>query len=208
MKQFYLHIGLPRTGTSFLQNEVFKKLPIHYKHDMLTVDEFGLRDGINLLSHEDLCGKIYLPTKLDRLGFFSYYSKYKPKIIMGIREQESLHKSMYNILLWLGYSKSFQDAKKHLEYKYNVDEIVNQVHTYFDDVFIYHFDDFKKNNEKVVSDICDFLNVDIPNVNFHVVNKRWNKRQMWLCRNINKVISQKIRCGVYSTKRLLYCINK
>ena len=191
MKEIYLHIGLPRTGTTYLQQIIFPQFNLHYQ-SRLHHSTWNIENCKNLFSNENICGKPYEISKLDRLGYFAYFSSLKPqpKIIVCIREIESLYKSMYTIFVKAGFSGTYNEALEILKVKYNLSEIREEIYKYFSDVYVYSFEEFCKNRQQTIDNLCDYLDephVDAPKIKLNVA---WTPRQLKLCKFLNKVNAQ------------------
>jgi hypothetical protein len=149
MRDIYVHIGLHKTATTFLQNNLFPLLTedISYVHpvdftkqvrDIATLDEIifpynEIRIEIEkihnnekpiLISSENLSGNPGLKY-INRGQIFNRLKLLYPncKIIIGLREQWSLISSMYKLYIQNGGTKPIND------YIYNKDKIYHE--TYF-----------------------------------------------------------------------------
>jgi len=203
MREIFLHVGLPRTGTTFLQRNVFPKLNLNYTN--LIKHGFFPTDGKNLLSDENLCGRPQSPSTLDRkmmlLGLHEMYPD--AKVIVCFREQEAFFKSLYTVFVKTGFSGTFREAKKIMIMKYHYPEIKKFLNKTFDDVFEYQFEDFVRDKKGTITEMCNFMGVDVPQYKDELINPRWNDRQLKLCRVLNKIIEAKkfdSRQGFYTNK--------
>ena len=135
MKVLYLHIGLPKTATSFLQQEFFPKLKAVYYLDIpennlrepvrklmqqkLAADDYKeigqiisqkTKPGRNLISNEGFFGGMYYPKK-DRIDILkdiqNTFQGFQVKIIVGIREQADYISSLYKQYLHEGGIRDF-----------------------------------------------------------------------------------------------------
>jgi hypothetical protein len=136
MKTIYLHIGLWKTGTTFLQKMIFPKLKnvnyIIFRNDkemlevmdklrfsilsnddskklQLVVSTKLLKDR-NLISAEGLSGSAYFVHDNYRSNILKniekVFTNFNVKIILGIREQSSIIVSLYKQYLYRGGTKS------------------------------------------------------------------------------------------------------
>jgi hypothetical protein len=201
MTDLYIHIGMSRTGTTWLQNEVFPKLKnINYIDRNIKPKEsrnpfiMDIPDNGKpvLISNEVFCN-------YNRLH--SYHGKYvaspveiikrlnkvfpDSKIIFGNRDKESWLFSVYNNLVKSGYPYSFGFFKEDLIDTIDINDLEKLIKELFDEVFVYDFDEFKKDNYKLLVKLCDFLNVDIPDgIEYKTVNQSIKEKHvgkiLWL----------------------------
>ena len=61
--EIFIHIGMHKTGSSFLQNEIFPKLDINYFRPK---DEYIIKPGKNLISNESFMGNPFIDSDFDR----------------------------------------------------------------------------------------------------------------------------------------------
>jgi hypothetical protein len=174
MGDIFIHFGLMKTATKFLQKEIFPKIK---NVNLVRNPEFDMKlydDKINIISDEDLSGIACLPSQnanirftiADRLhGAFP-----KAKAIIGIRDKKSWVRSVYSEYLRNGgiydYEKFYDELfdKNFL----NFEEYIEYLNGLFDDVYVYKFEDLKKDDEKFVNEICNFIGVKAPPfVNVH-----------------------------------------
>jgi hypothetical protein len=170
MKEIYFHIGLVKTGSTWLQEVFFPKLNltlIRTRQDF--VEMANAQSGKFLVSYEGLSGNYHKPVE------FRYYYAYgikalhpNAKIILGLRKQDSWLKSMYTQNIKTGHAKdSYKDWYNSLDLRIcNFDEYLLLLKNLFgNNVYIYHFEDFKQNKQKILKEICCFLDVECPVLN-------------------------------------------
>ncbi|MHA2039963.1 MAG: sulfotransferase [Promethearchaeota archaeon] len=163
-RQIFLHVGLPKTGTSWLQQILFPKLNVHLirrRKDFITIPI----NGKIIISLEALSGSYKYSVDYRNYlanGMKAVYPD--AKIIVGLREKNSWLKSMYNQGVKRGvFKETFDEWNNSIDPRIlDFDNYVNKLNELFDDVFVYWFEDFKKDKKKVIVDMCNFLDVDVP----------------------------------------------
>lgn len=171
-REIFIHVGLPKTGSTWLQHSYFPKLDlilIKYKKDFKIIP----KKGKILISNESLSGSPRSSVK------FRYYLTYglkksypNAKIILGLREKKSWLKSLYNQGVKRGiYNVSYKKWLNNFDLGLcDFDSYVKLLTDQFDDVFIYWFKDFRENKAGVLKDMCDFLGVDFQNFDDSIKN--------------------------------------
>jgi len=211
-KQIYLHIGIQRTGTTFLQEEVFpnikeinfverKKEIItilmsieQYNHEIVSKKIYShiQQNKINLISEENIyCG--YMWTKEDnRFEKIEKIKQFFPnaKIIFGIRGKTDLLLSWYKKYVACGGVLSFKEYQKKV---INIENLnfwpyVKCLFEYFGEknVYIYKFENMKKDIHSFVDGICRFLGVETPNFKNRKRNVGYSLYQLKMSLLINK----------------------
>lgn len=203
--EVYLHVGFPRTATTFFQNEIFPNIKdLNYQHTLKR--NFEVRPGKNLLSNEDLLGKPYLPSDFDRQIYLNALAKMYPKakIIVGMREQDKMFKSMYTIFVKSGWSGNYKEAKEIMKKKYKVKEVFGLLEKLWNkkDIYIFHFEDFIKDKKQCVEDLCSFIGVEAPEFKDRKVNVAWTERQLRLGTVLNKINTQP---GKFEKTQGIFC---
>lgn len=113
------------------------------------------------------------------------FNDFDVKILMGIREQKSMVESMYSEYVKLGGSESldrllfspFSDADDLLE-KLKYGPVIEHYQDLFGQgsVKTYLFERFKEEKNEVISEICDFLNIDEPDLSEDAASSKSNPR--------------------------------
>ena len=196
--EIVIHIGLHKTGTTFLQQEVFPKIPnINYqtKVDLTTKVEEG---KINLFSDENLDGGSYrlFNTVQHRYNIMkNLHTLYpKAKIILCIRDKDRWLKSAHKQYIVAYKSCSFEEYKQRLDKGFlDFDEYVKRLDAlWFDNVYVCHFEDLKRNPKQFVKDICDFIGVEPPEFENKTVYKGITDNQVKFIRLYDKLLPSKI----------------
>jgi len=175
-----IHLGLHRTGTTFLQKEVFPKLKdVNFTRNYTIVTKME-RFKINLISNEDLSicpfdNKFHKGlTPTDRFVVIDRIKKIFPhaSIILGLRDKEEWSRSLYSQYVKSGYRLSYPEfmMRFNITKFYDFESYVDYIRKNFDNVFVYYLEDLKKDNYKIVSDICSFIGVDVPKYKNKKVN--------------------------------------
>jgi len=202
-----LHIGIPRTGTTFLQDSVFPNINdinivnfYGYKgiiHDVLArreiqkilidiesfdtkfayneINKFMIEEKINLITNENIYCKMFKKDdkrfeKIEKIKEFFPNAK----IIFGTRAKDDLLLSWYKKYIVNGGVLSYSDfIKEHINMdKINYEKYNENLIKLFGkkNVYIYKFENLKKNANSFVEGICKFIGTETPN--FKII--RWN----------------------------------
>lgn len=182
MEEVYIHIGYPKCGSTFLQNNVFpymedvnfihKNIKNKYKNEHIHfVSLCELKEGKNLISSEALAGSW---TQEDRYcDGFEMADRLKAlypnaKIIVILREKEKWLKSFYQqFMVDAGKNVYIKDYDDWFNNHFNqellrFDEHIKYLKKTFDDVLVLDFKDLKKDNDKFIQKICDFMDIEFP----------------------------------------------
>jgi len=192
-----IHIGLHKTGTTFLQQEVFPKIPnINYqtKVDLTTKVEEG---KINLFSDENLDGGSYrlFNTVEQRYNIMENLHKLYPnaKIILCIRDKDSWLKSAYKQYIVAYKSCSFEEYKQRIDKGFlDFDEYIKRLNKLWTNVYVCEFIDLKRSPVKFVNELCDFIGVRNPLVFYKTVYKGITDGQVKFIRLYDKLLPSKI----------------
>lgn len=172
--KIFVHLGLMKTGTTFLQSAVFPQLPVNYIRRIRDLKKVANGQPI-LISNEGLGGSIYHPS--DPEGMLSSFTNsirtinkvfVNPRIIICFREPSSFLLSSYKQYLHEGGTKRFKDffSIRHKKIVTPTDLFFSRyVEILYDEfpkerIFIYNYQAFKDNREKVLSDLFSFIGID------------------------------------------------
>ena len=186
LNKIYFHIGLHKTGTSFLQRKVFPNIK-----ELEYYRIFNIGQPINcktLVSYERLSGNPISSPIDNRIEILESIKKNYPNagiivITRSIDWLKSLYSTYINgggILLYNEwYSKIFNE-----EYL-NQSEYIDEIKKRFDNVYSNSYENFKKDNKKIIDDICKFMDVEVPEYDNDIVNKRLSDRRLIIYRALN-----------------------
>ena len=190
-KEVIIHVGLPKTGTTFLQNNIFKNIEeINYIYGFKLFSI--LKDGKNLISDEGLYGWTNPPYPYDKSRVIAQRLKQlfpEAKIIVGIRNITTWKKSAYAQFVKAGGTLKYDGwEKKILDSYLDQKAYVKFIKSLFTDVYLYEREELKKNTEKIVKELCDFIGINVPSYTMVYKNIRMTKTQLNMCRIINKIL--------------------
>jgi hypothetical protein len=207
----FLHIGIQRTGSTFLQEEIFEKLhDVNYFgfHNeqiikiLTNIENINLiearkiiyehlyQDKINLISEENIYGSMWGKDdnrieKIDKIkNLFP-----QAKIIIGIRDKTDLLVSWYKKYIICGgvlRFPAFLEKIMPIE-KLNYDPYIDYLIKLFgkENVYIYNFEYLKDDVHGFVDDLCDFIEVDSPDFKNIKKNIGYSFWQLKLSRILN-----------------------
>jgi len=189
----FLHIGMQRTGSTFLQREVFPRIDICFGRRLSDVDNFKKCSRV-LISNENIwwCdnGSSSFGRRFEKLDVLK---KRFPdaKIVFGVRDQKDLLLSWYKKYVIKGGVLSFQDFQRDMVCFSDLDytgyvERLKQVYG-SGNVLVYSFEDLKNSPVGVVEKICGFFGVSCPVFGNVVYNRGYSLWQLKLCRLLNNV---------------------
>lgn len=193
----FIHIGMHKTGTTFLQQEVFPKIPnINYqtKVDLTTKVE---ERKINLFSDENLDGGSYrlFATGKKRINILKNLHTLFPDayIILCLRDKESWLKSAYKQYIVAYQSCPFEEYKKRLDPAFlDFETYIQKLKSLFTNVYVCHFEDLKNNPVKFVDGICNFIGVKNPLVGYKIVYKSITDSQVKFIRLFDTIFKSKM----------------
>lgn len=161
MNEVFIHVGLQKTGTTFIQEEIFRKMNVRYIRDITFTNLCFPRDRKTIIANEALSGDPY--SMIDnRFLIADNLKKLFPnaKIIVGHRDAKGMFKSLYSQGIRNGAtSKIFI----HPDYVHHQMEYIEYIKSLFKDVFVYYYDtDLKGNKHDFVERLCEFIGEPVP----------------------------------------------
>lgn len=243
VQQVFIHVGYPKTGTSFLQEQVFPNIG---EINTYWAGDKGIYEVRKLLDIVRCCNCSFEPEKI-KARFSKIISKDKPalitdesligdvfsynctdmyvtmeriknvfknvKIIVGIRDVESITKSLYSQYIkeggtckMKGFTDSFLNREHRLNYKHYI-KFLNKVFGK-GNVYVMDFENLKKDKKKFVDDLCKFMEVKTPKYDDKKFNVKYTLWQIRIQRNINKIFKSKLNPDGLLPERLLKLVCK
>lgn len=199
-----LHLGLPRTGTTFLQEHVFKKMDINFisKHNPnvvmgnFIVGCFLSDDKVNVISDEILSGDTNKNNiQCSRETVLLRLKKLFPdaRVIVTFRDKKEWVDSIYRHFIGERVRTTFVDGFDDwynnffnislLDFDGYKDLIMNN----FDDFLFLDYEELIKDDKGYVKKISDFIGVDVPVYDYVFVNKSMNDRQLKFIKFCSKI---------------------
>ena len=156
----FIHVGLHKTATTYLQKNYFPKINMKYISNEL------LSGNINSFDNEF----IDLKRELILLGIYTKYGK-DIKVIIGIRNKEEWIKSVYNqVVKSTSYFKSFKSFCEVYNYDFMNDYVKYTEFLFGNNLYIFNYDKFKEDQQNELDKLSNFLGVDIVFYNDNIVN--------------------------------------
>jgi len=196
-KTIYLHLGLHKTGTSFLQAQVFPKieeLDVKNKHKFIYDISTESNKSKILFTEEDY--SVSMPHKRHKFECTEALVNFKKiypdaKIIVGFRNKEDWLRSCYSQYVftfggYLSFEKYLQKYEKDI---LNFEEYLQEIRRLWTEVFVYQFEELKKNPDVLIKKLCDFMNCSVPEYENKRYNISMNKNQIFFLRLINRIFS-------------------
>ena len=208
MNRITIHIGLHKTGTTFLQQSLLNNIPevsvITGSHSHRHLIDVNLEKHL-IISDEGISGRLWGNSYLE--DFYSNIKKIKkiygnPRIIFGIRNQESFIPSVYKQYLNEKGYKDFnmlfsvdnEGLRKHEDFL--LIPKINYLKNNFADVFIYSQESLLSRQNDFLLALSNFLElnqkISIPK---EILNKKLNigvktELQVKTLRKLNKLNSR------------------
>ena len=193
-----IHLGLHKTGTTFLQRNVFpfsKEINYIYGDKLRNLNI--VEDKVNVLSGEWLSGTPHEPEPVSRRYELAYSLSIlfpNAKILLVLRNKDDWVNSIYKQYVLSGGKEK---KKKFVEYIFDDGylkfvEYIFYLKDLFNDVKIMYYEDLKNNPNKFLSDLFSFLRVKNFRVKNIGVNVSYSDRQIEIIRLLNIFIPNKI----------------
>jgi hypothetical protein len=198
-----IHIGLHKTATSFLQQEIFPKLDVDFYCQPRSREFLGIKTKQKkiLISNEALSGKPHLnpidSNERIRIANSLHLLFPNARIIVGIRNKEDWYNSLFKQYSKASATYNKQTFNNMFDKGYlDFDSYTNHLKSLFPSVYVYHFEMLKEDPKKFVDGICKFIGEPTPDFTNKVVNKAMTKGQLELfsaLHNIEVKCYRKIR---------------
>jgi hypothetical protein len=194
VEKIILHVGLHKTGSTWLQKNLFPFLDgVNYvdpskfakTYDFLKNIKID-NNKINLISYEAFSGYSHNPleTYETRLQIAKNLKRFYPdaSIIICTRDKDDWLKSAYrqfSLSVWAYGWKQYVSLfdKRMLDF----DAYISFLKELFSDVYVCRFEDFKRSPDRFIHNMCSFIGVGVPkDRDFSVVNVGFPVRKLSL----------------------------
>ena len=193
-EKIIIHLGFHKTGTSFLQYELFSKM----EGVNLLVHPYDIRDirikpnMINILSGEGYSKSLPHWGEVDRGDILNHLKTLFPnaKVVVGFRERSSWLRSCYAQYV-VGYhgTLSYDDyINMYAQFIISPTEYLAMIQARWNDVFVYHQETLKGE----ICSLCDFIGVPVPNFEYRLIHVSLSPRQLFLHRMMNVILGPKL----------------
>jgi sulfur relay (sulfurtransferase) DsrC/TusE family protein len=205
MNELYLDIGLPRTATTFRQQEIYPQLEgITY-----VCQPFRWNNAVNwkptqkfLVADESLSNirwdgwkKNFVSIDQSVKALYALFPH--AKIIISYRNKRDWLRSIHNRYVYSGGRYDFDTWYGMIDHDlYDIDQYVDLVVDCFNKVLILDFKELKTDQDSYLKKLCYFLDVDIPVVKKGKMNASLGKNQMELLRHMNMFMWTNEGCGL------------
>jgi len=190
--EIYIHVGLHKTATTFLQEEIFPKLDgVKYynllkmknRHFILTIPN---KKGKILISDEDLSGQPWILNKKYNANMrkdiaYTLYTLFPDaKIIVGIRDKQSWYDSVFRQCKKMNPTITRNEFKRrfdknYMDFEYYI-SLLKQLWGK-NNVYIYRFEEIKRDATSCIKGICSFIGVESPSFENRIYNKGLSRGQ-------------------------------
>lgn len=198
---------MQRTGTTFFQHEVFPKLniryisPVFFKYGSIgTLAEFYsyiLRED-TLISNENIYCDMWSKedTRFERLEIL-HKLFHHAKIIFAIRDKEALKRSWFKKSIGIGATWDYEEFLQQINLNiFEYESYIEKLKELFNDVYIYKYEDFRKNPDKIIKEMCNFIGVEMPEIDREAYKRKWNvgysEKQIKIARKLNKIFKTRL----------------
>jgi len=208
-----LHVGFPKTATTYLQSEVFPKinnikfLPLDgtdkkaidallkIRNVYKPIDPDAIKTILSpydLISLESLSGDIYSSNIEDRKIIAQRLKIIFPhsKILIGIRNKNAIIRSAYSQYIKEGGIYRYEDyiSKVIHQDRFKFNNYIKIMQDLFNskNVHIYKFEDLKQSPEKTIHEMTHFIGKNIDEFKIRSYNVSWDVKQIKTCRRLNR----------------------
>jgi len=196
-----IHVGLSKTGTTFLQNFVFPRLNVNFVNGFSIFDKLD-KDKLNLISDETFSNDCLLNNCDNRLIVADRLHSLFPnaKVMIVLRERKTFINSMYSEYIKFGGIKSkkqwIDDCENVNPDAFNFKKYVDHLEKLFKKgVLVLDFALLKEDYVKFVIKICKFIDVDIPKLDNKRVNVRLGEKTLQHWRIMNMLFKSSVSSG-------------
>lgn len=198
-----IHVGMHKTATTFLQEELFPKIAEQNPQinfiDTFSID-MDIKDSskLTIISDENLDGGSYRLFRnhehRDRIARNIARMFPNAEIMICIRGKKSWLKSAYKqFVVGYGWTGSFGEYVSFMDPEVlKFEKYIMLLEELFKEVHVIHFDELVLNPERFVGNVCNILDVPIPHdINFSRKNVSITNGQVKLIQLISYFLPMK-----------------
>ncbi len=193
MSNMYFHIGLHKTGSTFLQRNVFPYIKGIDNYFATNIGKFKFGNtysGKTLVSKENLSGMPHKSNDINVRAQRMYRIKmYYPdaNIIVMIREKD-WKESLYSTYVKGGGTLTYDEWENQI-FNYDYADFyyyIKALKANFNRVLVLSYEDFKIDNDYIIRKICDFMGVEFPhNYNRTKIGLSLSNNRLKVVRTLN-----------------------
>lgn len=167
VQDIIIHIGLPKTASTFLQYDVFPKMKdINFgTADLVSWDDYSLKEGcVNLYSSETFIGDA-TNSKLSFEKLREISKRYPDlKIIVVLRDNEKWLPSLYNQYIRNGGVYKYDKWRSMVFDERFMDDnmIIDELRRISKNVVVLNFEELKRDSNVFVSNMCKDIGIPVP----------------------------------------------
>jgi hypothetical protein len=209
MQKIIIHLGLHKTGTTFLQKCVFSKLKnVEVQHLMgICQVKFSSDKKILLISSEGLLSSMphYPDNSTVEDSIEALYRIYpNAKIILGVRNWMHWSHSCWNQYIRDGGTISFVNYLVKYGNSMKTCDYIKPIENRWKNVFVYDQKELKMHPFEVIERMCNFIGVPMPVFEISTVNKSFSKCKIEILRFINMCTNQMFKLNSFVRSKIIY----
>ena len=195
MTDILLHVGLHKTGTTFLQRNVFP----YIKDSVVYYDNIPVRDcdkdKLVIVSDERFTCSLrpYHDIANARLGWVRRLKKSYPdaKILIILRDKKRFVKSLYSQYVKSGGIYEYGRWRKTVfdEDSLDYNTLINMYKKNFNSVLFLPFEYLKQDEYQFIKTICDYVDRPVPTYKHQVVNRHLGHYSIKMVRILNNLFA-------------------
>ena len=177
-----IHLGFPRTATTFLQTQIFAKLK-----DTITTRYITPYINYNAYNTHIISDERYSWYQTRHTILEQLKQNYPDaKIILGNRDIETIKHSLYSHLIGKGLPMLYSTWEK--QQPTENETYISHIKQLFKQIYIYEYEDFKQDKQKIIKEICNYIGEPVPEYENKVINKRYKTDNLEIIPYLNTIL--------------------
>lgn len=189
--EIFVHVGLMKTGTTFLAKEVYPKIKnIHYE-ERCDLDQCT-ENGKNLFFNQCLSGRPHLLGRTADMALHradNLKALYpNAKIILNVRNKNAWLNSVYREYVRFGGNLNFLQFYDNFDKNFlDFNGYINYLKKLFgtENVYVSDYETLNNNPEEYIKDLCNFVDCEIPIYTNRIVRPSLSDQQVRLGKFLN-----------------------